>query len=80
LKKIEKRVYELEDMPQRGSIVAELDDFKLYNYKQLIEYPWRIIYRIDFDSVYILAVLDGRRNLTDLIIAQEIANMNKNDL
>ena len=67
LKKIEKRVYELEEIPQRGSIVDELDAFNLYKYKQLIEYPWRIIYRIGDDSVFIMAVLDGRRHITDVL-------------
>lgn len=54
-------------MPQRGSIVAELEGLNLNNYKQLIEYPWRIIYRIGDGSVFIMAVLDGRRHITDVL-------------
>lgn len=67
LERVEKRTSELEEMPQRGSNVSELDEFNLYNYKQLIEYPWRIIYRIDDDLVYILAIIDGRRKLDEIL-------------
>ncbi|HPJ41757.1 MAG TPA: type II toxin-antitoxin system RelE/ParE family toxin [Spirochaetota bacterium] len=38
------------------------------NYRELIVVPWRIIYRIEEQKVYILAVIDSRRNFEDIIL------------
>ncbi len=34
----------------------------------MIERPWRIVYRIETESVLVLAVLDGRRDLRSLLL------------
>ena len=36
--------------------------------RELIESPWRILYRIEADTVYVLAVIDARRNVEDLLL------------
>lgn len=58
----------LEAMPERGRIVPELADVGVHGYRELLPSPWRIIYRVSGDRVHVLAVLDGRRNLEDLLL------------
>jgi len=38
------------------------------DYREVIETPWRIIYKIDEDAVHILAVIDSRRNVQEVLI------------
>ena len=46
--------------------------FGIRNWRELIVKPYRIIYRIDEDTVNVLAVLDGRRDLQDLLLERLI--------
>ena len=36
--------------------------------RELIEGPWRIVYRHDVDRVHVTAVLDARRDLSGLLL------------
>jgi plasmid stabilization system protein ParE len=49
-------------------LVPELKAVDVLQYRELIEPPWRIIYRIEPDQVMVLAVLDGRRDLRSLLL------------
>ena len=40
----------------------------IIQYRELIKAPWRVIYRIDGNTVYVTSVFDGRRNLEDLLL------------
>jgi plasmid stabilization system protein ParE len=68
LNAIDLRVSSLERMPQRGRVVPELAAFGIHTYRELIEAPWRIIYRIGGSSVFVLVILDGRRNVEDILL------------
>jgi plasmid stabilization system protein ParE len=68
--RLEKRVRTLDESPHRGRIVPELACFGYTQYRELIERPWRIIYKIAGETVYILVLIDGRRNVQDLILAK----------
>jgi plasmid stabilization system protein ParE len=54
--------------PARGRKVPELAALDVHHYRELIERPWRILDRIEGDRVIVVAVLDGRRDLTSLLI------------
>jgi toxin ParE1/3/4 len=54
--------------PASGRIVPELEAHGYTTYRELVRPPWRIIYRISETSVLVLAVLDGRRNVEDLLL------------
>ena len=47
LKKIEGRINSLAKFPERGGYVPELLKYNIKDYRQLIESPWKIIYKID---------------------------------
>ncbi len=68
LDKIEKRASDLWRFPERGRIVPELNDIGIIQVREVIESPWRIIYKITQSKVSILAVFDGRRNLEDVLL------------
>ena len=58
----------LATMPDRGRIVPELKVHGISTYRELVISPWRIIYRTEGKNVIILTVIDGRRNLEDILL------------
>jgi plasmid stabilization system protein ParE len=66
--KIKDRSSFLSTMPQRGRIVPELRQQGIFIYREILCTPWRIIYRISESKVYVLAVIDGRRNVEDILL------------
>ena len=62
------KAFSLTQFPERGRIVTELQDQGIFLYRELIVAPWRIIYRISDNKVYILSVLDSRQNVEDILL------------
>ena len=57
----------LEHHPDREHLPPELDRINVREYSELHYKPYRIIYQIRKKEVFIHCVLDGRRNLQDLL-------------
>jgi addiction module RelE/StbE family toxin len=72
LEKIESKIKTLDHFPYRGGYVPELLKRNIKDYRQLLESPWRIIYRIDKDIVNVLLVADSRRNVQDILVERLI--------
>ncbi|MCJ7546999.1 MAG: type II toxin-antitoxin system RelE/ParE family toxin [Deltaproteobacteria bacterium] len=68
LQKIKQRTSSLYTLPERGRVVAELQDQGILIYRELVVPPWRIIYRISENEVYVLSVLDARQNVEDILL------------
>lgn len=68
LERLQRRAAALKLQPHRGRIVPELRDVGVNHYRELIEPPWRIIYRIESRNVFVTAVLDSRRDLETLLL------------
>ena len=68
LKRIQDKINSLDHFPEKGGYVPELLKQNIKDYRQLIESPWRIIYRIDKNIVNILLIIDSRRNTQDILI------------
>ena len=68
LEKIEHRAKSLNQYPERGRIVPELLAIGISNYRELVVRPWRLLYSIDRKYVYVIAILDSRRNLEDILL------------
>ncbi len=62
----------LQELPARGRIVPELRFCGVLLYRELIVSPWRIIYRIDGEDIWVLAVIDSRRNVGDILLERFI--------
>ena len=65
--KIKKRSLELEKMPLRGRIVPEFREFNISKFKELIISPWRMIYSVEINKVYVVALFDARRDTEELL-------------
>jgi addiction module RelE/StbE family toxin len=65
---IKEKVSDLHSFPGRGRIVPELQDQGITQYRELIVVPWRIIYRISEETVFVLSVLDSRQNVEDILL------------
>ena len=66
--KIKSKCSALNQFPDRGRIVPELKAYGILSYRELIMSPWRVIYRTSNQKVYVLAVLDSRRSMDDILI------------
>ena len=66
--KLKRKIASLHHSPKRERIISELREFGIYQYRELIVSPWRVLYRIREDRVYVLAVLDSRRNIEDILL------------
>jgi toxin ParE1/3/4 len=62
---IKKECDKLYYFPERKKIVPELQSIGIKKYREVIYKRWRIIYKIENKSVYILAVIDSSRNFED---------------
>lgn len=67
LEKIEKRCMSLGSNPQHGHVVPELERLYVNEFRENHCKPYRIIFRLVDENVYIYAVLDGRRELQDFL-------------
>lgn len=72
LQKIKQKLSSLYSMPARGRIVPELKEQGIHTYRELIIAPWRVIYRISDTAVFILSVIDSRRNVEDILLERFI--------
>lgn len=68
VRKLREHAVSLSTFPERGRVVPELRQHGILSYRELIVAPWRVVYRIDGKTVSVTAVLDGRRNLEDLLL------------
>lgn len=68
LNKIKAKASELTLFPEKGRIVSELKQQGILHYRELIIPPWRVIYRISEHHVYVVAVIDSRRNIEDILL------------
>lgn len=67
LRRLEEKSVSLGDNPERGHGVPELKRVHVESFREIHFKPYRIIYQVAAESVYVHAVLDGRRELQQLL-------------
>ena len=67
LVKIEKAFNSLSKNPQRGTYPKELLTLGIREYREIFFKPYRIIYRVIENNIYILLITDGRRDMQTLL-------------
>jgi toxin ParE1/3/4 len=67
LTKIEKTFNSLSETAERGVHPKELLALGIREYREVFFKPYRLIYRIIGDRVYILLIVDGRRDMQSLL-------------
>ena len=67
LGKIEKAFTNLSEAPERGTYPKELLALGIREYREIYFKPYRIIYRVQKNKVYVLLIVDGRRDMQTLL-------------
>jgi toxin ParE1/3/4 len=67
LDRIEEAVESLATFPERGSHPKELLSLGIREYRQTFLKPYRVIYRIVGQRVYVYLIVDGRRDMQTLL-------------
>ena len=70
LTKIKNRAAKLEGSPMQGRVVPELLRQGISFYREIVISPWRVIYKVEGSKVYVLSVIDSRRNVEDILLAR----------
>ncbi len=70
LEHIEQTITTLSQMPQRGHHPPELARLGIHDFREIHYQPYRIFYEIIAKEVIVHAVVDGRRDLRDLLAAR----------
>jgi toxin ParE1/3/4 len=61
------KVATLERFPDRGAVPKEIADLGLREFRQALLGPYRIIYRVAGNSVFVVLIADGRRDMQALL-------------
>jgi len=64
---IEEILLSLASLPDRGVYPEELSSLGIREYREVFFKPYRIIYRIAGNHVYVYVIADGRRNMLALL-------------
>ena len=63
---------DLKKYPEKGRIIPELETNNIRKYREIIVNPWRIMYKREQKIVYIMAFIDGRRNIEDILMRRNL--------
>jgi toxin ParE1/3/4 len=67
LEQIERAFASLPKNPQRGTFPKELLAIGLKEYREIFYKPYRTLYRVMPEKVYVLVIADGRRDMQALL-------------
>lgn len=70
--KIVQRVEAIEEFSESGRFIPELLNIGIRDLKELIETPWRVIYRTTNTQIQVISVIDGRRNVEEILYKKVI--------
>jgi toxin ParE1/3/4 len=61
------KIEKLISFPNQGKVVPELNEIGLREVKEILELPWRIFYKYENSIIYIISIIDGRRNIEEIL-------------
>ncbi len=67
LARIEEVFSSLSQFPERGVYPEELLALGIREYREIFFKPYRIVYRVMKNAVYVLLIVDGRRDMQSLL-------------
>ena len=67
LEQLKKAFTSLSENPYRGAYPKELLSVGIREYREIFFKPYRIIYRVMDNNVYVLLIADGRRDMETLL-------------
>ncbi len=70
--RLTERINSLDTHPERCRVVPELREIGITDYRELIVKPFRICFRIHDGKVVLVSVLDGRRDLEQILLERAL--------
>ena len=70
ISEFEENIMSLQSHPKSGRVVPELEKQGILQYRGLIQGYYRIIYEVSDNKVIVHTIIDGRRNVEDIIISK----------
>ncbi|MEX2535737.1 MAG: type II toxin-antitoxin system RelE/ParE family toxin [Trueperaceae bacterium] len=67
LDRLEEAFTALSDMPEQGAHPPELLALGIREYREIAFDPYRVLYRLVGNDVYVLLIVDGRRAMQSLL-------------
>lgn len=67
LRGLEKQIDRLSTVPERGNVPKELSAMGRADFRELHFKPYRVFYRVSKSTVEVMAVMDGRRDMSTLL-------------
>ena len=68
LSDIKKECESLCHFPLRKKVVPELQQVGILKYREIVYKRWRIMYKLESEMIFIVLVVDMRRNLEDVLL------------
>ena len=65
--RIQTKVTKAADYPEGYRVVPELQEIGVFEVREIIESPWRIFFRPNSAEIRIISVIDGRRNVEEIL-------------
>lgn len=75
LQQIEGKFTSLSEYPERGVYPKELIALGIRDYREIFFKPYRIIYRVDGENVYIYLIVDGRHDMQALLLRRLLGTL-----
>ena len=66
--RIDDAVKKLQSHPQMGRVVPELQRQNITRYREVVVSPWRLFYRYEKETIYIISLIDGRRDVEEILL------------
>ena len=66
--KIKESAQQLVLFPDQGRVIPELLKQNITKYHEIIISPWWLMYKVEINVVYVMALIDGRRNIEDILL------------
>jgi len=71
--KIKSKVDYIVDFPEAGILVPELVNIGITDIHQIIVSLWKVYYKVNENNILVLSVIDGRRNLEEILYKKIIS-------
>jgi toxin ParE1/3/4 len=70
--RLQQKIEKSTTYPESSRIVPELAEIGVVEYQEIIESPWRVFFRTADDEVRIVSIIDGRRNVEEVLYRKMI--------
>jgi len=65
--RIQEKAGKAAQFPEGHRVVPELQEIGVVEIREIIDSPWRIFFRSNDNEIRILSVIDGRRNIEEIL-------------